>query len=142
MSWYTVNGSFLSLKFQAILQYRNIRTGEYFAQSAHDSAKVMEMIAVKTKQETVSMHSITILTLVFLPGTFLAVSCLPASSSLLSSTVCSLEANGDWKTNNLSNYQPKLFLLTDYTPSPDFMAHSYHLASATDRIRERPFAMG
>ena len=63
-------------QFHGILQYRNIRTGEYFAQSAHDSAKVMERMAVKTKQETVSMHSITILTLVFLPGTFLAVSCL------------------------------------------------------------------
>lgn len=61
-------------QFHGILQYRNIRTGEYFAQSAHDSAKVMERMAVKTKQETVSMHSITILTLVFLPGTFLAVS--------------------------------------------------------------------
>ncbi|KAK3320295.1 hypothetical protein B0T19DRAFT_434228 [Cercophora scortea] len=59
-------------QFQGILQYKNIRTGEYFAQSAHDSAKVMEQMAVKTKQETVSMHSITILTLVFLPGTFLA----------------------------------------------------------------------
>jgi hypothetical protein len=67
-------------QFHGILQYRNIRTGEYFAQSAHDSAKVMERMAVKTKQETVSMHSITILTLIFLPGTFLAVcraSCAP-----------------------------------------------------------------
>src|SRR5687768_8944901 len=33
----------------------------------------MERMAIKTKQETVSMHSITILTLIFLPGTFLAV---------------------------------------------------------------------
>ena len=61
-------------QFHEILQYRSIRTGEYFAQSAHDSAKVIERMAVKTKQETVSMHFITILTLVFLPGTFLAVS--------------------------------------------------------------------
>lgn len=61
-------------KFYGILQYRNTKTSEYFAQSAHDSSKLMEHMAIKTKQETVSMHSITILTLVFLPGTFLAVS--------------------------------------------------------------------
>jgi hypothetical protein len=34
----------------------------------------MHTVAVKTEQETVSMHVITIFTLVFLPGTFLAVS--------------------------------------------------------------------
>ena len=33
----------------------------------------MEEISIKTKQETVSIHVITILTLVFLPGTFVAV---------------------------------------------------------------------
>lgn len=69
-------------QFHGILQYRNIKTSEYFAQSAHDSTKVMEHMAIKTKQETVSMHSITILTLVFLPGTFLAVSTLLSALSL------------------------------------------------------------
>jgi hypothetical protein len=34
----------------------------------------MEQLSVKTKQETVSIHVITILTLFFLPGTFVAVS--------------------------------------------------------------------
>ncbi len=34
----------------------------------------MHDIAVKTKQETLSMHVITIFTLIFLPGTFIAVS--------------------------------------------------------------------
>lgn len=33
----------------------------------------MHEIAIETKQETLSMHVITVFTLVFLPGTFLAV---------------------------------------------------------------------
>ena len=33
----------------------------------------MESIARKTQRETVSMHTITVVTLVFLPATFLAV---------------------------------------------------------------------
>lgn len=46
----------------------------------------MHEIAVKTKQETLSMHVITIFTLIFLPGTFIAVS-IPAL--LLLVVVCS-----------------------------------------------------
>lgn len=45
----------------------------------------MHEIAVKTKQETLSMHVITIFTLIFLPGTFIAVSI----SALLFLVVCS-----------------------------------------------------
>jgi hypothetical protein len=33
----------------------------------------MHEITIKTKQETLSMHVITIFTLIFLPGTFIAV---------------------------------------------------------------------
>jgi hypothetical protein len=39
----------------------------------------MHTIAVKTEQETVSMHVITIFTLIFLPGTFIAVRAFAAS---------------------------------------------------------------
>ncbi len=45
-----------------------------FAQSGYDSGKKMESIAHKTEQETTSMHVITTVTLLFLPGTFVAVS--------------------------------------------------------------------
>lgn len=66
--------------FTGILQYQSMRTGEFFSESAQKSAITMEqltkkmgIIAVQTKHETVSMHVITGLTLVFLPGTFVAV---------------------------------------------------------------------
>lgn len=38
-----------------------------------DWTKQMHSIAIKTEHETVSMHVITIFTLIFLPGTFIAV---------------------------------------------------------------------
>ncbi|RYP21567.1 hypothetical protein DL765_002203 [Monosporascus sp. GIB2] len=66
--------------FDAALHYKSARTSEYFAHSAKVSSHRMEewtvkmhRIAVKTEQETISMHVITIFTLIFLPGTFLAV---------------------------------------------------------------------
>jgi hypothetical protein len=66
--------------FTAILQYSNMKTGEYFAAHAKESTETMEILtknmhelATKTKKETVSMHFITVLTLFFLPGTFVAV---------------------------------------------------------------------
>ncbi|KAH9908450.1 hypothetical protein F4778DRAFT_768378 [Xylariomycetidae sp. FL2044] len=65
--------------FEAVLQWRSMKTSEHFAHSAKVSSDRMEewtvkmhTIAVKTAQETVSMHVITIFTLIFLPGTFLA----------------------------------------------------------------------
>lgn len=65
--------------FDAVLQYKSAKTSEFFAKSAKDSSERMEdwtvkmhTIAVKTEQETVSMHVITVFTLIFLPGTFLA----------------------------------------------------------------------
>jgi len=64
-----------------MLQYANMLSAENFARSAEASAKVMSDwtirmhdIAEKTEQDTVSMHVITIVTLIFLPGTFTAVS--------------------------------------------------------------------
>lgn len=57
-----------------------MRVGEYYAQSAETSAKTMQEwtermheIAAETEHETVSMHGITVLTLIFLPGTFVSV---------------------------------------------------------------------
>ncbi|TPX07953.1 uncharacterized protein E0L32_010408 [Thyridium curvatum] len=58
--------------FDGILQYRNVQISQLFAQSGFDSSRKMEMIAHKTEEETTSMHVITCVTLLFLPGTFVA----------------------------------------------------------------------
>lgn len=44
-----------------------------FAESAHRSADEMQHLADKTSRETASMHIITVVTLIFLPATFVAV---------------------------------------------------------------------
>jgi hypothetical protein len=61
-----------------ILQYRSMRASQFSAEKAQRSANSMELvthsmhdIAQKTKQETVSMRIITLVTLFFLPGTFI-----------------------------------------------------------------------
>ncbi|KAI1460310.1 hypothetical protein F4805DRAFT_417185 [Annulohypoxylon moriforme] len=66
--------------FTTLLQYKSEKVSEYFASSAKTSSDRMESmtqkmhgIAIRTEQETVSMHVITIFTLIFLPGTFIAV---------------------------------------------------------------------
>jgi hypothetical protein len=56
-----------------VLEYKNMRLGEHFAYHAKMSADTMEAVTLKTKQETVSIHVITILTLIFLPATFVSV---------------------------------------------------------------------
>ncbi|KAI1660893.1 hypothetical protein F4813DRAFT_267053 [Daldinia decipiens] len=58
--------------FTTLLQYKSEKVSEYFASSAKISSDRMEDIAVRTEQETLSMHVITIFTLIFLPGTFIA----------------------------------------------------------------------
>ncbi|KAF2115662.1 hypothetical protein BDV96DRAFT_612335 [Lophiotrema nucula] len=62
-----------------ILRYRSMKASEFFAKEAKASADNMEIItsemheiARKTKKETVSMRIITLVTLFFLPGTFVA----------------------------------------------------------------------
>lgn len=57
-----------------------MRYGEHFAEQANASTTTMgkltvqiHELATKSQQETASMHAITILTLFFLPGTFVAV---------------------------------------------------------------------
>ncbi|KAK9796179.1 hypothetical protein SCARD494_04528 [Seiridium cardinale] len=65
--------------YGAALQYQSAKVSEHFAYTARESAdrmedwtKQMHLIAIKTKNETVSMHVITVFTLIFLPGTFIA----------------------------------------------------------------------
>lgn len=50
-----------------------MRMGEAYALMAKASTDKMEDLTRKTKHETVSMHVITILTLFFLPATFVSV---------------------------------------------------------------------
>ncbi|KAH8649812.1 hypothetical protein BX600DRAFT_418752 [Xylariales sp. PMI_506] len=65
--------------YGAALQYQSGKVSQYFAEAAKESSnrmedwtKQMHSIAIKTEHETVSMHVITIFTLIFLPGTFVA----------------------------------------------------------------------
>ncbi|KAI1010570.1 hypothetical protein LB503_005028 [Fusarium chuoi] len=58
--------------YNTILQYKTIQINKIYAESAHLSTRNMENIANKTKRETSSMHIITFVTLIFLPGTFMA----------------------------------------------------------------------
>lgn len=50
-----------------------MRLGETYARIAKASADKMEGLTAKAKHEAVSIHAITMLTLLFLPGTFVAV---------------------------------------------------------------------
>lgn len=50
-----------------------MRIEDSYARAAKASTDSMEQLTVKTKHETVSIHVITILTLFFLPATFVAV---------------------------------------------------------------------
>ncbi|KAK7977073.1 hypothetical protein PG988_004563 [Apiospora saccharicola] len=56
--------------FEDILQYRALQVSQVFAEKAHESTKSMESIAFRTANETSSMHVITVVALIFLPGTF------------------------------------------------------------------------
>ncbi|KAG8669431.1 hypothetical protein FPOAC1_008826 [Fusarium poae] len=58
--------------YNCILQYKTLQINKLYAESAKLSALKMEDIAFKTKRETSSMHIITFVTLIFLPGTFMA----------------------------------------------------------------------
>jgi len=64
-----------------VLNYCNMEASKNMAEETHRSTIKMEAmteemnhLAVKTKQETVSMKIITLVTLFFLPGTFISVS--------------------------------------------------------------------
>ncbi|KAH6613722.1 hypothetical protein B0J18DRAFT_470055 [Chaetomium sp. MPI-SDFR-AT-0129] len=90
-------------QFESLNQYTGIQTSKAFQLVAQTSTEQMmkwtvEMreIAIKTKQETLSMHVITIFTLIFLPGTFIA--------TMFSSGVLRWDEDGtlgsDWVVRN------------------------------------------
>ena len=63
-----------------MLEYQNFNASAWLAEAAQESAVKMELmtakmhtIAVQTQKETVSMKVITVVTLFFLPGTFVSV---------------------------------------------------------------------
>ncbi|KAH8893663.1 hypothetical protein GQ53DRAFT_805199 [Thozetella sp. PMI_491] len=60
--------------FENLLQYRSLQVSRILAEHGNKSIKAMEKMAQKTVEETFSMHIVTILTLMFLPGTFIAMS--------------------------------------------------------------------
>jgi hypothetical protein len=61
-------------KLFGFLQYRNMETSNVLSHHSQESNHVMKDIAQKTKMETVSMRVITLVTLFFLPITFISVS--------------------------------------------------------------------
>ena len=75
-------------KVLAIKAHQSTRNMELIAQETRSltinmerSTRDMQEIAFKTKQETVSMRIITLVTLFFLPGTFISVRVWPIPSS-------------------------------------------------------------
>ncbi|KAF4981576.1 hypothetical protein FZEAL_2642 [Fusarium zealandicum] len=58
--------------YNGILQYQSMRTAEYFAKSSEESAGIMQVWTEQMHEKTMSMHVITVFTLIFLPGTFVA----------------------------------------------------------------------
>lgn len=99
-----------------------MRSSEKFAEKAHESSKIMEgltnnmnTIAQKTKQETVSMRIITLVTLFFLPGTFIGVMLLclcsfssadPLLQTFMSTDIVKFETNNEkhFQSNGLWLY--------------------------------------
>ncbi|RFU28625.1 hypothetical protein B7463_g7720, partial [Scytalidium lignicola] len=85
-----------------ILQHSSMEANNLLAQKAQQSAENMEKmtmdmnaIAVKTKQETVSMRIITLVTLFFLPGTFV--------STIMSTSIVQWDRNADGESKE--NFQ-------------------------------------
>ena len=50
-----------------------MRTTEDFAKSSEEATDVMQVWTEQMHEKTMSMHVITVFTLIFLPGTFVAV---------------------------------------------------------------------
>lgn len=93
--------------YSNILEYHSMRVGEAYAQLAKSSTDSMENITRQAKRDTVSIHVITVLTLFFLPATFLA--------TFLSTGIIDFEREG-LSTNDLGDWTVrwgalKLFVL-------------------------------
>ncbi|RTE84500.1 hypothetical protein BHE90_000867 [Fusarium euwallaceae] len=58
--------------YNGILQYQSMRTAKYFAESSEKSTEIMKGWTQQMHEKTMSMHVITVFTLIFLPGTFVA----------------------------------------------------------------------
>ena len=72
------------LQLSTVLEFRSAEASRLLTKQAQESAKSMrdmtrnmQSIAQKTKQETVSMRVITLVTLLYLPSTFISVSFKP-----------------------------------------------------------------
>ena len=59
-----------------ILDYRNVEASKELTGKAHYSADRVEYMTQQMKQEAILMRIITLVTLFFLPGTFVSVSFL------------------------------------------------------------------
>lgn len=70
-------------QLHSILEYQNTQTNKYTTKSMATMTADMNDIARKTKIETVSMKVITLVTLFFLPGTFISVGNIFLSVSLV-----------------------------------------------------------
>jgi hypothetical protein len=82
-----------------ILEFQNMEASKMLALRAQESTENMEVmtkdmhiLTQKTTQETVSMRIITLVTLFFLPGTFISVSLLALSMSSKSVSLFSLSS--------------------------------------------------
>ncbi|KAM7187642.1 hypothetical protein V8F33_011109 [Rhypophila sp. PSN 637] len=58
--------------YDGILQYRQLDISQRFQETSRRSADHMQVMANKTRVETASMHVITVVTMIFLPATFVA----------------------------------------------------------------------
>ena len=70
-------------QLHSILDYQNTQANRYSTKSMSTMTEDMNDIARKTKIETVSMKVITLVTLFFLPGTFISVGRNPFAVSLV-----------------------------------------------------------
>ena len=70
-------------QLHSILDYQNTQANRYSTKSMFTMTEDMNDIARKTKIETVSMKVITLVTLFFLPGTFISVGCISLSVTLV-----------------------------------------------------------
>ena len=73
-------------QLHSILDYQNTQANRYSTKSMFTMTEDMNDIARKTKIETVSMKVITLVTLFFLPGTFISVGRISLSVSLICTT--------------------------------------------------------